>query len=138
MPNNTELLNEIRDMRKDFNARLDDSNERMKTLEIANAISNNQMQGMFSKVELLSRTVIIGGNDSDPPMKEILKDCKTRLDGHLQAEIDRKRRKWDFTDKTAMAFITAVITQIVTLVFVYVKLLPALQELITKMTPVGK
>jgi len=96
MATNTEILQEIREMRTDFGCRLGN-------LETSTALINKGMTSLTSKVDEHDKILIVGNGEL--PLKQMARDTRDKLETHLNEAKDAIKGKIDFSNKTKLLLI---------------------------------
>ena len=112
MASNIEILNAVTAMRNEFG-------ERLGLLETSSALANQSLNLLTSKVDKIDQVVITGNGES--PLREIVKDTKNRLDGHLKDMKDCEKEKKDNKVWFNRLVIGAIVAQSIGLLFLIMR-----------------
>lgn len=96
MATNTEILQEIREMRSDFGCRLGN-------LETSTALIKESMSLVTSKVDNHDKILVVGNGEL--PLKQMARDTRDKLETHINEAKDAIKEKVDFSNKTKLLLI---------------------------------
>lgn len=115
----SEILDEVKSLTKAFGE-----------LAIAVGILKSQVEKSTACTDEMYKIVVVGNHEE--ALRVTVRATKIALDDHVGMHKKEKEKKEAFWDKTTFVFISATITQIVGLIFIWLQILPLLQKILSE------